>query len=207
MKIVLVGLGEVGGFYLDHWARAGHDLRYSFVRDQAGAAARAAGRAAYIEPEETGGWADVVLFAPRFEHLSDAADAIGDLGALVLIDPNNPFNPTRDGVVDLGGRTAAELLKERFPKARIVKAFHNLGVASIRAAERPLAAFIASDDAQAAAVAAELAFAAGLVPVETGRLVTARLSEFPGPLFGHAMSADEARAALAREVSFERGSA
>jgi predicted dinucleotide-binding enzyme len=202
VNIVTVGFGQVGQFYARHWIAAGHAVRYTFVRDAEGAADAAAriGGPVPIAAEEIAGWADAVLFAPRFEQFDLAASPLGRLTGKILIDPNNPFTPARDGEVAVPKNvTAYGLLRERFADARLVKAFHNLGVATIESHERDvLVAFIAGDDAGAIEVASGLAVAAGLVPVVTGGAETVALSEFPGPLFGHPLDATSAHAELSK---------
>ncbi len=161
---------------------------------------RGLGKIDYIEPDQIAAEADIVLFAPRFEHLDQARDLVGGLAGKIVIDPNNPFNPARDGPARLqAGETAAGIVVGLFPRARVVKALHNVGVQTILGhREGQLAGFVASDDASAADIVAGLVSSAMLTPIVTGGIRTAALSEFPGPPFRHAFSPNAARRELSR---------
>jgi len=63
------------------------------------------------------------------------------------------------------------------------------------AVDRPFI-LIAGNSDDARQVVSRLVVDAGLTPVETGDLETARLSEAPGPLFMTIMNAEDANAAL-----------
>jgi predicted dinucleotide-binding enzyme len=62
----------------------------------------------------------VVLFAPRFEHVDAARKSAGSLACKVVIDATNPYNPARDGLVDLAGQTAAQFVSAHVLGARPV---------------------------------------------------------------------------------------
>ncbi len=201
MHIAIIGVGEVGRYYATHWSRAGHTLDLTFVRDRERAAEfaqRLGPNVRVQEPRQAVAGADIVLFAPRFEHIADAADAIGPVGDTILIDANNPFTRERDALVELGdGQTAATVVQRHCEPTRHVKAFHNLGIKMIDDhAGTPLVAFVASDDVAAAATVSGLAIDAGLIPLLTGPIATAAWSEPPGPLFSRPFSLTAAHAAI-----------
>src|SRR6266496_37510 len=135
MKISIIGTGEVGTYYADHWSKAGHKLVLTYYRDQIKIetlALRLGKKVSVALPQKAVAQADVVLFCPRFEHMEDAAKQIGDIGNVILIDPNNPFNPDRSGpAIIKPNQTAASIVANLFPHARHVKAFHNLGIQTI----------------------------------------------------------------------------
>ena len=201
MKISIIGTGAVGTYYAGHWSKAGHELVLTYYRDQIkieALASRLGNNVSVAPPQKAVAQADAVLFCPRFEHMEDAAKQIGDIGNVILIDPNNPFNPDRSGSAHINpNQTAARMVANLFPRARHVKAFHNLGIQTIiENSQRELVAFIASDDTDAAKRVMELATQAHLTPMLSGAWATAALSEFPGPLFGVSFTAQEARKAL-----------
>jgi predicted dinucleotide-binding enzyme len=201
MKIAIVGVGAVGSYYAEHWQRAGHELILSYYRDQAKLEAFAANlgkNVSWASPAEAVKAAELILFCPRFEHIDDAAAKMGDIQNKILIDANNPFNPERTGLAQLPPeQSAASLVAALFPNARHVKALHNLGIQTILEHKpRQLVGFVAGDDAEAVRIVMALLREAGLDPLATGAFSTARLSEFPGSLFGLAFSRAEAEAAL-----------
>lgn len=201
MKIAVVGAGAVGMLYAEKWVAAGHTVVLSYTRnpDRLPQKAAAIGASA-ATPREAASVADVVLFCPPYECIDDAADQLGSVAGTVLIDTTNPFNPDRSGLVDLAeGETAFKAVARAIPGARQVKAFHNLAVAQVTdaAVDRPVI-FIAGDAEDARQVVSRLVIDAGLTPVETGDLETARLSEAPGPLFMTIMNADDSHAALGK---------
>lgn len=67
-----------------------------------------------------------MLFAPRFEHVDAASQAAGSFAGKLVIDTTNPYNPERDGFLDLGEQTAAQFVSARLPGARYVRAFNTL---------------------------------------------------------------------------------
>lgn len=189
MKIMIVGIGEVGTYYAKHWSNAGHELVLTYFRDQAkaeGLASQLGKNVSVRSSQNAVTTADVILFCPRFEHINDAANQLGDVGDAILIDANNPFNPERTGRAEMSAlQTASSIIIDLFPRARHVKAFHNLGIQMILDhLPQSLVAFIASDDIKAAEIVMQLASEAHLTPLLSGALETAPLSEFPGPLFG-----------------------
>jgi 8-hydroxy-5-deazaflavin:NADPH oxidoreductase len=201
MKISIVGSGEVGTFYAEHWSKAGHELVLTYYRDNIkikALATRLGKNVSVAPPQKAVMQAEVVLFCPRFEHMEDATKQIGDIGSVILIDPNNPFNPDRSGPVNINSnQTAASIVANLFPRARHVKAFHNLGVQTIiKNSQRELVTFIASDDIDAAKIVMILATQAHLTPMLSGAFATAALSKFPGPLFGLCFATQQARKSL-----------
>ena len=201
MKISIVGAGEVGAYYAEHWSQAGHEIVLTYYRDQIkiDALASRLGKNVFVAPPQKAlTKSDVVLFCPRFEHIEDAAKQIGDIRDSILIDANNPFNPDRSGRANINpNQTAASMVANIFPHARHVKAFHNLGIQTItESSQRELVAFIASDDTDAAEIVMKLATQANLAPMLSGSFATAALSEFPGPLFGIPFTTQEARKSL-----------
>src|SRR6266498_2919269 len=124
MKISIIGTGEVGTYYATHWSNAGHDLVLTYYRDQIkieALASRLGKNVVVATPQQAVAQADVVLFCPRFEHIEDAAKQIGDIGDMILIDSNNPFNPERSGPAIINpNQTAASIVANLFPRARYV---------------------------------------------------------------------------------------
>lgn len=206
MRIAIIGAGAVGSHYAARWVDAGHEVVLSYTRDHAALASRAkqlGARAATPADAVTG--ADVVVFSPPFELIADAAAEVGEVGGAIVIDTTNPFTPDRSGIVELpGGATAFTEVRSVFPRARLVKALHNLAIAQLADADRPVA-FVAGDDAAARRTVSNLVVDAGLTAFETGGLQTATLSEAPGPLFMKLYTPAQAEEAVrALSVEFTR---
>lgn len=199
MRLAVVGAGVVGRHYAAAWLSAGHQVVLSFSRDPAALADRAARLGAEsAPPREAATGADVVVFSPPFELIADAAAQVGPQPGTIVIDTTNPFTPDRTGIVPLAeGGTAFRAVESAFPGSRVVKALHNLAIAQVEAAGSTApVGFVAGDDPDARAVVSGLLRDAGLTPVETGDLDSARLSEAPGPLFMNLYTREEAEAAL-----------
>lgn len=103
---------------------------------------------------------------------------LGNVDGKILIDCTNPYTDnTFSTPADLGGRSAAEVIQERLPGARVVKAWNHVYAQIVnsspdfggRAASVPLA----SDDAEAKEEVARLAGDAGYDPWDAGPLWSA----------------------------------
>lgn len=198
----------VGKAYGGLLARAGHDVTLSFTSDLVALQSYIEGteeaRLHFGEPAEALKTAQVVIFSPRFEHIDLAIEAAGGADAFagkIVVDTGNAFTPTRDGVVDLDGKSALSELSRRLPGVRVVKAFANLSIGSAESRveqpiDRRLVIFIAGDDLEAKSVAAGLVVDTGFAPLDTGGAETASLFEAPGPLFNKPVALAEAREAL-----------
>lgn len=207
MRIAIAGAGNVGRLYGRRWVSRGHEVAFGYVRDRArlGAFVAGLGHGASVVPEEElleG--ADVLVFAPPFEQIEHAADLLGTVGDIPVIDTTNPFNPERTGLVDLSGATSADKVARLFPDARVVKSLHNLSVEQVVGsadADGPSVLFLAGDDPGAKRVVSRLVVDAGLIPADTGSFETARLSEAPGPLFMNPSTVTSVSDAVAAAMS------
>lgn len=194
----------VGGYYATRWVGAGHSVEFTHVRDRSKIEAlvrRLGPSASWSESLATAPRPDVAVLAVRWQTLETALDQLGPLSGVVVIDAVNPFNAERTGLEDLGGRTAADTVAEQLARrggGRHVKALHSEGVERIAGSPRTLSLFVAGNDDDANQVAMDLIRDAGLDPIATGPLATARWSEPPGPLFGQGLAHADALAALAR---------
>lgn len=124
----------------------------------------------------------------------------------VVIDTNN-YYWERDGriaALDDATTTTAELLQDRLPGARVVKAFNHIGAADLTGHATPVgttdrrALVVAGDDAEAKQVVTDLINAFGFDVVDAGPLTEGWRIERDTPGYGPRLTADELRAALAR---------
>jgi 8-hydroxy-5-deazaflavin:NADPH oxidoreductase len=190
-KIGIVGSGNVGGALGSVWVKAGHDVMFSsrsLEHDKA-LAAKLGPNARAGTPREAAAFGDVVMISVPYRSLPELGKELGDLlKGKVVIDTCNPI-PGRDGDIanwarEKGaGLASAELL----PGARLVRAFNAVGAGRMGSMhEQPgrVGMPIASDDAQAVAVASRLIRDIGFEPVLVGGLAMGKYL-LPGtPLAG-----------------------
>jgi predicted dinucleotide-binding enzyme len=177
MKIGIVGSGRVGSAIGAVWVKAGHEVMFSSrnIENDKALAARLGGKARAGIPREAAAFGEVVMVSVPYGSLPAVGKDLGDLiKGKVVIDTCNPF-PGRDGEIANwarqkgAGLASAELL----PGARLVRAFNAIGAARMGSAhEEPgrVGMPIASDDAQAVAVASRLIREIGYEPVLIGGL-------------------------------------
>jgi predicted dinucleotide-binding enzyme len=184
MKIGILGSGLMGAKLGTIWARAGHDVAFSYARDprkleQLARAAGASARAA--TPREAVAHADAVLVAVNWPHLDDVLAQAGDLAgkvivtcALPMVDEQLAFAHTWSG---------AEELAKRLATSHVVAAFGTVpseclfGVYDARHATPKPSLIYYGDDAKAKPVATRLIADAGFDPIDLGPLRTARYAE------------------------------
>lgn len=201
MEIGILGTGALAVGLGGAWGRAGHDVVVagrSAERAQA-AAERIGGRAVPL-PEAVRG-RDAVLLAIRWEGVFDVLHAAGAAeGALAGVPLIEPTNAVRHGVGEIlvdGGRSVAELVAQRAPGARVVKAFHMFAADQWEPGRAPVTVAMAGDDDAALAVVGELVRDAGGRPAVLGPLRRARqLEEVAGFVIGMVFSGQDPRAAL-----------
>ena len=199
VKIGIVGSGNVGSNIGASWVRAGHEVMFSSldIEHDKALAARLGGGARAGTPREAATFGDVVMISVPYHALpavgKDLADAYK---GKVVIDTNNPFTH-RDGetgkwALEKGAGLAS---RELLPGARIVRAFNAIGAARMGAAyQEPgqVGMPIASDDAQAIAVASRLIREVGYEPVLIGGLEMGK-HLMPGTALAGERSAEEIR--------------
>jgi 8-hydroxy-5-deazaflavin:NADPH oxidoreductase len=199
MRIGVLGAGMIGGTLGRLWARAGHEVMLSSRHPESlgpiVAPLGAGGRSG--TPEEAAAFGEVALLAVPFGALANLGPRLAPaLAGKVVLDAGNPF-PHRDGVAAAeairDGRGSGRWTAERLPEARLVKAFNtvfwqNLQTEAHRAGDR-LGVPLASDDAGALEVAAQLVRDAGFEPVVVGALERARDFDPESAVWNKGMSA------------------
>jgi 8-hydroxy-5-deazaflavin:NADPH oxidoreductase len=191
LKIGVLGSGRIGSTLGGLWVKAGHEVMFSsldLAHDQA-LAARLGPNARAGTPREAAAFGDVLLLAVPYRAVPELGRDLGPLlKGKVVIDASNPI-VARDGDIanwarEKGaGLASAELL----PGARIVRAFNAIGYARMGEAhtrKERMGMPIASDDAEAVAIASRLVREIGYEPVLIGPLERGRYL-IPGtPLAG-----------------------
>ncbi len=175
MRIGIIGSGNIGANAGRQFARVGHDVLFSFSRDQAKLEALAAevgptGRAG--TPAEAAAFGDVVLLAVPWAAIDAALTAVGSLAGTIVIDATNQF--AAGGFVSLpAGVGPTQMNLARLPGGRPVKAFNTLtagfqAAAAGRSGDARAAMFLAGEDAAAKEVVAGLIEQIGFAPVDVG---------------------------------------
>lgn len=186
MRVGVLGSGLMGGTLGTIFARAGHEVVFSYARSERKLrtlARNAKGRATHGTPREAAQEADAVLLAVHWSRVQDVLKRAGDLAGKVVVSCSLPMNE-RDTALVLGHTTSgAESLQRKIPKAHVVAAFNTVpsevlfGVYEARRRSRRPSLVHCGDRAAGKRIAAELIRDAGFEPVDAGPLRIARYIE------------------------------
>jgi 8-hydroxy-5-deazaflavin:NADPH oxidoreductase len=187
MKIGILGSGLMGGKLGAIFARAGHEVVFSYSRSQQKLqrlARNAKGKARAGTPREAVKDADVVLVAVYWSRIGDVLKQAGSLAGKTVITCSLPMNEDDYTKLVCGYTTSgAEELAKRIPRANVVSAFSTVPsevlfsvFESKKKAAKPSLVYC-GDDRRAKQVAAKLISAAGFDPVDAGPLNIARYTE------------------------------
>ena len=182
----ILGSGLMGGKLGTIWARAGHEMVFSYARNQeklAKLARDAKGNARAGTPREAAQGADALLLAVHWSRVDDVLMQAGDLSGKVVVSCSLPMNADDTDLVIAHTSSGAEALAKRVPKARVVSAFGTVPsevlfdvFAARRKATKPSLVYC-GDDARSKKVAAQLIRDVGFDPVDAGPLRIARYTE------------------------------
>jgi hypothetical protein len=186
MRIGILGSGLMGGKLGTLFARAGHEVVFSYARSKRKLeklAREAGGKAQAGTPREAAQDADAVLLAVHWLRFDDVLKQAGDLSGKVVLTTSLPMNEENTELVVGRTSSAAEELAKKLPKARVVAAFNTIpsevlfGVYEAkRKANRPSLVYC-GDDVGSKKVAAQLIRDLGFDPVDAGPLRIARYTE------------------------------
>ena len=186
MRIGILGSGLMGGKLGTIFARAGHEVVFSYAhhKEKLERLARdAGGKARAGTPAEAAQNADALLLAVHWSRIDDVLHQAGELSGKVIVSCSLPMNADDTELVIAHTASGAEELAKKVPKARIVSAFNTVpsevlfGVYEARhEATRPSLVYC-GDDQGAKEVAVVLIRDAGFDPVEAGPLRIARYTE------------------------------
>ncbi|HTU35673.1 MAG TPA: NAD(P)-binding domain-containing protein [Candidatus Acidoferrum sp.] len=191
MRIGILGSGLMGAKLGTIFARAGHEVVFSYAhrKDKLKKLAREAkGNARPGTPAEAVAEADAVLLAVHWSRINDVLKKTGRLAGKVVLTCCIPMDAS-DTKLIIGTKTSgAEQLAKKIPRAHIVSAFNTVpsealfGVFEAKnAATRPSLVYC-GDDKKAKIVAAKLIEDVGFDPIDAGPLRVARYTE-PFALF------------------------
>jgi predicted dinucleotide-binding enzyme len=182
----ILGSGLMGGKLGTLFARAGHDVVFSYSRSQKKLqklAREAQGSARAGAPREAAKDADALLLAVHWSRLDDVLKQAGDLSGKVIVTCSLPMNADNSQLVVAHTSSGAEALAKKVPKARVVCAFNTVpsevlfGVFEARRRTARPSLVYCGDDARSKGIAAELIHDVGFDPVDAGPLWIARYTE------------------------------
>ena len=165
------------------FARAGHEVVFSYSRSQEKLERLAREAKAKAGSVKDAAECDVVLLAVHWSRVDEVLKETGPLAGKIVISCSLPMSEDDSGLV-LGHTTSgAETLQKKLPKAKVVSAFQTVpsevffGVFEKRKSKQRPNLVVSSDDQKAKEVVSELARDVGFEPVDAGPLKIARYSE------------------------------
>jgi len=186
MRVGILGSGLMGGKLGTIFARAGHEVVFSYARSTAKLTrlARRAGHGARAgTPAEAALDADAVLLAVHWSRVDDVLKQAGDLSGRVVVSCSLPMSADDTRLVRAHTTSGAEALAKKIRGAAVVAAFNTVpsevlfGVfAARRRARRPSLVYC-GERPKAKRAAARLIRDAGFDPVDAGPLRVARYIE------------------------------
>ncbi len=201
LRIALIGgTGNQGPGLALRWALAGHEILIGSRRAEK--AERVAGELSGELKEigvsyefghglnqEVAGEAEVVVFTIPFEGLRPTCEALREhiRPGAVVVSPVVPMRKTEEGLMpDLPPEgSAAELVAELLPEARVVSAFHTVSAALLRDIPRPVEGdvVVCGNDGRAKEIVMGLVEdIPNLRPLDGGPLAYSRVLEALTPL-------------------------
>jgi 8-hydroxy-5-deazaflavin:NADPH oxidoreductase len=186
MRIGILGSGLMGAKLGTIFARAGHEVMFSYARSEqklkrlaqeAGKTARAA------TVREAAQNSDALLVAVHWSRMDDVLEQAGNLARKTVVTCSLPMDAANTKLVVAHTSSGAEDLAKKIAKAHVVSAFNTVpsevlfGVYNARRkASRPSLVYC-GDDESSKEVAAELIRDVGFNPVDAGPLRMARYTE------------------------------
>ncbi len=164
-KIAIIGRGHVGKALQAGCQRAGYETK--MVGTAGGA-------------KDAAAWGDVVILAVPFGAVDAVIAEIGSaVGGKIVVDATNALNQQRQLAVGFT-TSGAEELQKKLARAAVVKAFNTVFAETMsdgKVGNKPLALFVAGDDAKARQAVMQLGRDIGFDPVDAGGLSNARYLE------------------------------
>jgi 8-hydroxy-5-deazaflavin:NADPH oxidoreductase len=186
MRIGILGSGLMGAKLGTIWARAGHDVVFSYARSEQKLkklARDAKGKAKAGTPADAARDADALLLAVHWSRVDDVLKQAGDLSGKTIISCSLPMNADDSALAIAHTSSGAEELAKKVPKTRVVSAFGTVPsevlfdvFAARRKKVKPSLVYC-GDDAKSKKIAAQLIRDVGFDPVDAGPLLIARYTE------------------------------
>jgi 8-hydroxy-5-deazaflavin:NADPH oxidoreductase len=186
MRIGILGSGLMGAKLGTIFARAGHEVVFSYARSSdklRKIAHDAGGKAKADTPDEAAKDAEVVLLAVHWSRIDDVLQQAGDLSGKVIMTCSLPMDDGNTMLV-LGKTTSgAEELAKKLPNSSVVSAFNTVPsevlfrVFGAKGKKTRPSLVYCGDDHAAKHLIAGLIQDAGFDPVDAGPLRIARYTE------------------------------
>ncbi len=186
MRVGILGSGLMGGKLGTLFARAGHEVVFSYARTSQKLeklAREAKGKARAGTPAEAAQDADALLLAVHWSRVDDVLKQAGDLSGKTIVSCSLPMNADDTDLVVAHTSSGAEEFAKKTPTARVVAAFGTVPsevlfdvFAGRRKATRPSLLYC-GDESRSKKVAAQLIGDVGFDPVDAGPLRIARYTE------------------------------
>jgi hypothetical protein len=188
MNIGIIGAGNMGAGLGKLWAKAGHQVVFSYSRDdkklyELAIAAGANAKAGMIQDAAA---QDVILLAVWLPAVEEIIHAAGDLNGKVIITCISGLQPDFTGqtvglATDLKV-SVAETIQKLIPNAKVVEAFNTTFAEIIASDSRQFGSdspsvFYCGDDVEAKQIVANLIEDCGYDAVDAGNLLVARTLE------------------------------
>ncbi len=186
MRIGVLGSGLMGGKLGTIFARAGHEVVFSYAhsREKLERLARNAGRSARAgTPNDAVRGAKIVLLAVHWSRVNDVLKQAGDMSGKVIITCSLPMNSDDTELIVAHTSSGAEQLARKVPHAHVVAAFNTVpsevlfSVFDARKKSDSPSLVYCGDDSSAKRAAANLIRDVGFNPVNAGPLRIARYTE------------------------------
>jgi len=186
VRIGILGSGLMGGKLGTLFARAGHDVVFSYARstrklERLAREARGSARAG--TPAEAASQADALLLAVHWSRVDDVLRQAGSVSGKTIVTCSLPMNASDTALAVARTSSGAEALASKVRRAKVVSAFGTVPSEVLfsvfearRRKARPSLAYC-GDDARAKRVAARLIRDVGFDPVDAGPLKIARYLE------------------------------
>ena len=184
MRIGILGSGLMGGKLGTLFARAGHDVVFSYARSDQKLkrlAREANGNTRAGTPADAARHADAL--AVHWLRIDDVLQQAGDLAGKILVTCSLPMNAQNTELVVAHSSSGAEELAKKVRKAKVVSAFGTVpsevffGVFDAKRRTRRPSMVYCRDDEDAKRVVATLIRDVGFDPVDVGDLRVARYLE------------------------------
>jgi 8-hydroxy-5-deazaflavin:NADPH oxidoreductase len=186
MRMGILGSGLMGGKLGTLFARAGHEVVFSYARSEQKLkrlAREAQGNARAGTPSDAAREADALLLAVHWSRVADVLKQAGNVSGKVIVSCSLPMNGDNTDLVVGHTSSGAEALAKKIRGAQIVSAFGTVPSEVLfsvfdarRKANRPSLVYC-GDDPGAKDVAATLIRDVGFDPVDAGPLRIARYME------------------------------
>jgi 8-hydroxy-5-deazaflavin:NADPH oxidoreductase len=204
MRIGIVGAGRIGGNAARLLAKAGHQVRLSFARDERKLqqlAHEIGPNASPGTPRDAVAFGEVIIFSVPWGTIREALKEAGSLEGKIVVDTTNQFGA---GPMPAPGQTAAQFNASRMPEARYTKSFNTLtsdfqAESAGRTGAERVVQWVCGDDQEANAVVGKLVDDAGFQPVDLGSTAGCAVMEAPrrpGAVYGEEYRLQDALAVV-----------